>query len=138
MNSMNRSKEYYAEGSYVEAFNEINGISVKDVDKDYYNQARIMGKIGMEYDSYNDYIELNMYPQAIESLLKGVKAFNENEKDAGDLGIKGQFTDMYNRITGLLSDVFSISIEKANELIEMDDRVAYSEFIYETAQKAKK
>ena len=134
---INSSKNCYAEGKYTEAYNRLSGVKIKDVDKEYYNQVVVMGKINHVLEAGRNFIDLKKYPEALESLLKGIRIYNEDISTASDLGIELSYSDVYDNIVELLNSVFGISESDANAILELKDDYDYSVKIYEIADKVK-
>ena len=134
---INSSKNCYAEGKYTEAYNRLSGVKIKDVDKEYYNQVVVMGKINHALEAGRNFIDLKKYPEALESLLKGIRIYNEDISTASDLGIELSYSDVYDNIVELLNSVFGISESDANAILELKDDYDYSVKIYEIADKVK-
>ena len=71
-NSISRAKNYFKEDQYSQAYGELNGLHIKKKDEKLYEQVRTVMYVDKELNSYRNYTNIRMYPEALDSLLKGL------------------------------------------------------------------
>jgi len=128
--SIQHATDYFERQKYNEAYNEISGIEVKDEDRGIYDRIMTVMYVNKQLNSYNNYYYLNMYPQALDSLLKGIERYDKYIEYATMLGIKSDLDYVRGQILAELENVFHISESELKEIIQMEDAEEYSERIY--------
>lgn len=120
-NSVSQAKDYYSNEQYEKAYDKLNGIKLNGSDKTLYEQASTIMYVQKQYDSYENYMKLNMKTEALDSLIKGVNRYNSLRPQAQELGIDNKFTAVYKQIVLALQDTFKISETEAIGLSSMSD-----------------
>ena len=116
-----QAKTYYNNGEYDKAYSKLNGMKLNSNDKTLYEQASTIMYVKKQYDSYENYMKLNMKTEALDSLIKGVNRYNSLRPQAQELGIDNKFTAVYKQIVLALQDTFKISETEAIGLSSMSD-----------------
>ena len=106
---------------YEKAYDKLSGIKLNGSDKTLYKQASTIMYVQKQYDSYENYMKLNMKTEALDSLIKGVNRYNSLRPQAQELGIDNKFTAVYKQIVLALQDTFKISETEAIGLSSMSD-----------------
>ena len=117
---------------YTEAYNDIYGLDIKKSDKEIYNKIMTVMYVNKELNSYNNYIDIKMYPQALDSLLKGIERYDKYIKSATDLGIKKDMDSVKEQIVKELKNKFNLSEEEAIALNKTDNQTQYSIKVFNT------
>ena len=120
-NSVSPAKDYYSNEQYEKAYDKLSGIKLNGSDKTLYEQASTIMYVQKQYDSYENYMKLNMKTEALDSLIKGVNRYNSLRPQAQELGIDNKFTAVYKQIVLALQDTFKISETEAIGLSSMSD-----------------
>lgn len=120
-NSVSQAKDYYSNEQYEKAYDKLSGIKLNGSDKTLYEQASTIMYVQKQYDSYENYMKLNMKTEALDSLIKGVNRYNSLRPQAQELGIDNKFTAAYKQIVLALQDTFKISETEAVGLSSMSD-----------------
>lgn len=120
-NSVSQAKDYYSNEQYEKAYDKLSGIKLNGSDKTLYEQASTIMYVQKQYDSYENYMKLNMKTEALDSLIKGVNRYNSLRSQAQELGIDNKFTAVYQQIVSALQDTFKISETEAIGLSSMSD-----------------
>lgn len=120
-NSVSLAKDYYSNEQYEKAYDKLSGIKLNGSDKTLYEQASTIMYVQKQYDSYENYMKLNMKTEALDSLIKGVNRYNSLRPQAQELGIDNKFTAVYKQIVLALQDTFKISETEAIGLSSMSD-----------------
>ncbi len=112
--------------NYTDAYNYINGLTIKEKDKSLYNQLKTIMYVERELDSYQNCLKIGMDAEALNSLIKGVDKYNRFKTDAEEYGVLTEMNEVYSKIITKLSEEYGITEEKANELINIKDAKEYS------------
>lgn len=120
-NSVSQAKDYYSNEQYEKAYDKLSGIKLNGSDKTLYEQTSTIMYVQKQYDSYENYMKLNMKTEALDSLIKGVNRYNSLRPQAQELGIDNKFTAVYKQIVLALQDTFKISETEAIGLSSMSD-----------------
>lgn len=120
-NSVSQARDYYSNEQYEKAYDKLSGIKLNESDKTLYEQASTIMYVQKQYDSYENYMKLNMKTEALDSLIKGVNRYNSLRSQAQELGIDNKFTAVYQQIVSALQDTFKISETEAIGLSSMSD-----------------
>lgn len=116
---------------YNQAYEEIYGIKVKKKDELLYDRIMTVMYVNKQLNSYNNYVELKMYPEALDSLVKGLKRYNKYIEDARELGIEEDLNYVRKQIIQELKHKFKLSEKQAVQLTKIKDQSKYSIKIYD-------
>ena len=89
--------------------------------------------VNKELNSYNNFYAIGLYPEALDSLLKGLERYDKYLQDAESLGIESDLNYVRRQILGELKRSFSMTEKDAAELNAIKDQEEYSERIREKA-----
>lgn len=118
---------------YSQAYNQIRGMKVKNKDEEIYNKIITVMYVDKQLNSYNNYYGIKLYPEALDSLLKGLDKYDKHLYEAKQLGIKGDFDYVKNEILTELGNTFEVSEQEAYDMIDMKDKEEYSEKVRKIA-----
>lgn len=124
---------YFGIRKYTQAYEEVRGLTIKQKDQEIYNKIITVMYVNKQVNSYNNYFALKMYPEALDSLLKGFKRYDSYIADAEQLGIVRDFDYVREQIRNELQSVFGISEENAYEIINTASQELYSAKVREAA-----
>ena len=116
---------------YNQAYNEVYGLDIKERDIEIYDKIMTVMFVNKQLNSYNNYYSLGKYPEALDSLLKGLTRYDKYIKSATKLGIKSDLKYVRKQIIGELKSEFNIKEEEAVSLINCEDQVQYSINIFD-------
>lgn len=133
--SIRHATDYFERQKYNEAYNEISGIEPKDEDREIYDRIMTVMYVNKQLNSYNNYYYLGMYPQALDSLLKGIERYDKYIEYATMLGIKSDLDYVRGQILAELENVFSLSDDEIKKLLDIKDAYEYSQEIHKIAQE---
>lgn len=125
--AVSQAKTYYANGDYSKAYSKLNGMKLSGSDKTLYEQASTIMYVNRQYESYQNYMKLDMKTEALDALIKGIDRYETYKSDAAELGIDDKYTEQYNMIIKALQDTFKISEAEGISLAEQsaDDFTNY-------------
>lgn len=116
---------------YNEAYEEIYGVDVKDEDTQLYDKIMTVMYVNKQLNSYNNFMGIGMYPEALDSLIKGLKRYETYIVAAKELGITDDLDYVRGQILEELKREFGLSEKKATKLMMMEDKTEYSIKIYD-------
>lgn len=111
---------------YTQAYNDIYGTNVKKKDIDIYNKIITVMYVNKQLNSYNNNYTMGKYPEALDSLLKGLERYDKYIAKAKKLGIKSDLDYVRNQILGELESKYNISEKEAEGLNQYSDQAQYS------------
>ncbi|WP_287386260.1 hypothetical protein [Lachnospira sp.] len=117
--SSSTAKNYFNKGDYAAAYEALDGLSLNESDTTLYEQAKTILYVERQYEAYTLYLQMNDNTEALNSLIKGVIAYDKYCDTAGALGVSDEFEAAYEEILNALEDTFSIGENKAESLAEM-------------------
>lgn len=116
---------------YNEAYKNVYGIDIKDEDIEFYDQLMTVMFVNKQLNSYKHYYDMKMYPEALDSLLKGLERYDKYYSLGQLLGIESDLDYIRNEILDKLDTTFDITEDEANVLLSYEDQAEYSGAIYE-------
>ena len=99
-----------------------------------YDKVVTVMYVNKQLNSYNNYYAMQMYPEALDSLLKGLQKYDRHLETAGQLGVVDVMDYVRAQIIRELKTTYSMNEKKAYEIINMDTQEAYSQKVIEAAQ----
>lgn len=132
--SIAKATEYFGIQRYNEAYDEVRGVEIKEDDQEIYDKIITVMYVNKQLNSYNNYYGLRMYPEALDSLLKGLKRYEEYISYAKELGIKSDMDYVKGQILGELREMYQISEEEAYQIMEAGDQEEYSRLVIKKAE----
>lgn len=131
--AMQYASTSFDRGQYSEAYYEVYGTNIKKKDKELYEKIVTVMHVNRQLESYSSYYEIQKYPKALDSLIKGIKRYNQYIDYGKELGIEEDMNLVKRTILVELEDKFQISEKRAEELAKIDDMKEYSTMIYSLA-----
>lgn len=131
--SISRATEYFDVQKYNNAYKEVYGLDIKEKDETIYNKIMTVMFVNKELNSYNNFYAIGLYPEALDSLLKGLERYDKYLQDAESLGIESDLNYVRRQILGELKRSFSMTEKDAAELNAIKEQEEYSERIRKKA-----
>jgi len=128
---------YFDKQKYTQAYYEVYGVNIKDEDIQIYEKIKTVMFVNKELNSYNSFSSMKEYPQALDSLLKGLKRYDKYIELAGMLGIKTDMDYVRKQILAELHKVFNLSETEAIKMIKIKDMKEYSLKVYDVVLENK-
>ena len=113
-----RARAYYESGNYNKAYQELVGQNINKADKSIYEKSSVVMYVQRQYESYTNYLELNMYTEAINALVKGLDRYDTYYRQAQELGITEELDELKKNIYDAFLSSFNISQSDADKLLE--------------------
>lgn len=135
--SIKHASNYFEKQKYTQAYYEVYGVDIKDEDIQLYEKIKTVMFVNKELNSYNNYYMIKEYPQALDSLLKGLKRYDKYIKLADMLGIKTDMNYVRVQILAELKRVFNLSEKQAMSMIKIENMKEYSLKVYDVVLENK-
>lgn len=129
--SVKNAKIYFDRHKYTEAYNEVYGIDIKDEDIGLYDKIMTVMYVNKQLNSYNNYYAMKKYPEALDSLLKGLSRYDKYIELATMLGINTDLDYVREQIIAELDNVFHLSEEAAMGILKNENQAEYSIDVYD-------
>jgi len=129
--SIKNATDYFGRHKYTQAYNEVYGIDLKDEDIELYDKIMTIMFVNKQLNSYNCYYHMRKYPEALDSLLKGLQRYDKYAELATMLGIKTDLDYVRDQILAELYNVFGLTEEEALRIIDSENRMQYSIAVYD-------
>lgn len=124
-----KAKEQYDQHNYEETYSLLKGHSLNEKEQLMYDRTVTLLQEERKLDSYNNYMLLDMKPEALNALVQGVKKYDELSEKASELDVTNELDDIYYQIVNELNNSFGVSIDKARQWISIEDVEEYSYII---------
>lgn len=124
-----KASAYFTQKEYTNAYNQIYGLEVKESDVELRDQVMTVMFVEKQLNSFDNYFAMEMYPEALDSLLKGLDKYDKYLEQARSLGIEGDITYVKDGILSELKSAFNISEKKAYKLLEISNTKEYTEAV---------
>lgn len=129
--SVKNATNYFEGKKYNQAYNEVYGIEIKDEDIELYDKIMTVMYVNKQLNSYNNYYHMRKYPEALDSLLKGLERYDKYVELATLLGIKTDLDYVRNQMVAELYSVFSLTEEEAIDILNSENQLQYSIAVYD-------
>jgi hypothetical protein len=129
--SIQHATKYFDHRKYTQAYNEVYGVDIKDEDIGLYDKIQTVMFVNKQLNSYNNYYDLEQYPAALDSLLKGLSRYDKYIELATMLGIESDLDYVRSQILAELSNVFNLTEEEAIQILSFDNMEDYSLAVYD-------
>lgn len=131
--SIKNATEYFAIRKYTKAYNEVSGIDIKKKDIEIYDKIKTVMYVNKQLNSYNNYYALKLYPEALDSLLKGMERYDKYIALAEEMGIVSDLDYVRSQIMAELSNTYNLSEEIAYDIINTKSLEDYSQKVVQAA-----
>lgn len=129
--SITNAEEDFEYQHYDEAYEGIAGLEIKEEDQTFYLQVLTVMYTYKQLNSYNNFYEMQLYPQALDSLLKGLKNYNKYSPLGSIIEVDDDMNFVKGQIVQMLNDTFDLSESEAVAIIKIEDRDEYTAKVYE-------
>lgn len=130
-----QAEDYFKEGKYKLAYEQLQGIDLQENDKELLEKVKVLSRLEKQKNTYDSFVKINMYSEALDALAKGVEHYRENYQMAENLGIESELQKIENEIESSLKDTFSMTPDQAMELRVIEDKIVYTEKINTIVEK---
>lgn len=121
-----KAAAFFSQKEYTNAYNQIYGVKVKKSDEELKDQVMTVMFIEKQLNSFDNYFAMEKYPEALDSLLKGLDKYDKYLEQARSLGIESDVNYVKNKILSELKSVFNISEKGAYKLLSASNSKEYT------------
>lgn len=116
MNMSDARKSYYAK-DYKDTFISMYGKELSDSDRILYEKAKILVLIERKYESYENYMTMDMPLQALDALLQGLDKYEVVKDRAEEYEVLEELNAIRDKLLAALALQFGVSEEEAMEIL---------------------
>ena len=117
--SLDNAKNYISSSNYKKAYQQLAGAEVKDKDSETYDKAATVMYVQRQYESFENYLKMNMRTEALDALIKGIDRYNTYYNAAKEYGVASDLDSIKSNIIIALQNTFKISENDANALVTL-------------------
>jgi len=125
---------YFEMGKYTEAYQEAIGTDMRNKDEESYNKIKVVMKVQQSLNAYQNYDRIKYYPEALDSLLRGLKRYDSNIEEGMELEVENDMMTCRKQILTLLQEEFNLSEAEAYSIIALG-KDAYDSRVIELGLK---
>ena len=125
--NLGNAENYFANEDYIRAYDAINSVKLKEKDEVLFRRIRICCQLQKEIRSFNNYNNMGMKLEALDSLLKGMRFYEENISEAKELQIQPAYEKLRSQVLAGLSENFGMGEKEVSELLAIPDQVQYTQ-----------
>ena len=130
-NGIKNATYYFNTHKYTQAYDEVYGMDMKDEDVEIYNKIQTVMYVNKQLNSYNNFCAVEKYPEALDSLLKGLKRYDKYIELATMYGIESDMNYVRDQILAELKNKFNLSEEEAMQITFIENETEYSKQVYD-------
>ena len=119
--AISKAKTNLENGDYSKVYESLSGMKLNKSDETLYRQATLITYVTRQYESYQNYMEMDMKTEAINALVKGLARYDTYYNEANSLGVGNQMKEARAQIIQAFNDTFKISKSEAVSLVAMSD-----------------
>lgn len=119
--AISKAKTNLENGDYSKVYESLSGMKLNKSDETLYRQATLITYVTRQYESYQNYMEMDMKTEAINALVKGLARYDTYYNEANSLGVGNQMKEARAQIIQAFNDTFKISESEAVSLVAMSD-----------------
>lgn len=134
-NATDLAKKYYDEKDYNKVYSELSGMKLTKETEKMYNQSALIVILDKQYKSYEDFMKLKEYDEALYSLVKGTQKYDEGKDQAAELGIQTEFDAIYIKINQALQDTFKINADTVRQWDTIKIKADYQKTILDVVNQ---
>lgn len=116
----------YDQGNYAEVYDLLYGKELDEQDEALFQGSNLVLQMQRKLSSYDNYVNLDMRPEALNALITGVARYQRILPEAENYNVVVEVNDIYAQILDRLS-AFGLSEQDALDLLALDDDVIYTQ-----------
>lgn len=134
---INKASSYYVDKEYDKAYDVLAGMDLKESDEGFYNQVLNIMKVEKHMNDFHTYIEIELYANALESLIKGVENYDANIGESNALGTTEILNAILNNIDAALQNYYGMTVEDARTIIQIGNKSEIAKIINDKSSSVK-
>lgn len=124
--NVNAAKEAYQKGTYLEAYQKMQGLTVKPKDEKLYNRLAALASVSEKYQAYLIFDHNGSRDMALDSLVCAYGRYEINLPYAKEYECEPQMEELREKIAAALKKDFSMTEKEAAELYRIKNRDEYT------------
>ena len=124
--SMRGAENSFEERDYRSAYESLAGVDVSENSQEMKDKIRICMQLQRQLDAYDNYYEMKMYLEALDSLMKGIRSYDTNVSKAERYNVIGQFNELEVKLAKQLYDEFGVSESQARNINSIEGQEEYT------------
>ena len=129
------ANNYFSKREYTKAYEAISGMELKEDNVEIFNKLQTVMLVNKQLNSYYNYSKIGKYPEALDSLLKGLRRYDKYIDLATFYGIKSDLDYVRDQIVAELGNGFNITEDEAIDMNNISNKTEYSTMIYKVAME---
>lgn len=134
---INKASSYYVDKEYDKAYDVLAGMDLKESEEGLYNQVLNIMKVEKHMNDFQTYIEIELYANALESLIKGVENYDANIGESNTLGTTEILNTILNNIDAALQNYYGLTVEDARTIIQIGNKSEIAKIINDKSLSVK-
>ncbi|MDD5948727.1 MAG: hypothetical protein PUC39_03215, partial [Lachnospiraceae bacterium] len=118
--AISRATNYFEMQKYKKAYEQIVGVDVKNRDKQIRDKIYCVMYVQSQLDAYDNFYKLEMYENALDSLVKGTRKYNAHIEEAKKLGIESDLNELKAQVDGRLQNEFGLTSQTVEQWLTLD------------------
>ncbi len=128
-NNIAVAKEYYSNANYTKAYQHMDGLKLKDRDKEFYNKVETLALVESEYEDYKAFKAYGDEEAALDSLICAAGRCDANVSYAENYDCVAELENLQGMVEKELKDNYNITFEEAVEIYNSSNRRSYTELL---------
>lgn len=124
--SVRGAESSFDERDYRNAYESLAGVEVSENSQEMKDKVRICMQLQRGLDGFQNYYEMKLYLEALDSLMKGIRSYDDNKGKAEDYDILGQYNELEAKLAKQLYDEFGVSESQARSINSTETQEEYT------------
>ena len=124
--NLSQAKEKYEQGSYVEAYSKLQGLSIKESDEKLYHQLATLAAVSEKYQAYLVFDNYGSKIDALDALVCAYGRYDLNQKNAKEYGCEDQLEKIGGKIIKALLKDYDMTGDEALDIYQTRKRDDYT------------
>lgn len=106
----------YESGNFDKAYAKLSGTDINKADESIYEKSSVVMYVQRQYESYSNYLNLKMYTEALNALVKGLDRYDTYYNQAKELGVEAELDEQKQLIYAAFKSTYNMSQTEADKL----------------------
>ena len=124
--NLSQAKEKYEQGSCVEAYSKLQGLSIKERDEKLYHQLATLAAVSEKYQAYLVFDNYGSKIDALDALVCAYGRYDLNQKNAKEYGCEDQLEKIGGKIIKALLKDYDMTGDEALDIYQTRKRDDYT------------
>lgn len=133
--NISRAKELYRQEAYVDAYQELTGLEIKEKDKDLYNKLATLAPVSAEYNTYLIFYHSGRHDMALDALVCAYGRYDLNMENAKEYECVAEMEILGGKIIKALLEDYDMTGEEALSLYDQRSRRDYTVEMHKQLKK---